>query len=60
MTKKESILEHNQLSKFKHLRFEIDNEAHIVSLVDADGFEILRGYGSSILEAMNDMHHNLI
>ena len=46
--------------KFKHLRFSLENEEHIVSLIDAQGYEILRGYGNSIIEAMNDLHHNLI
>ena len=32
----------------------------IVSLVDAEGYKISRGYGDSIIEAINDMHHNFI
>ena len=60
MIRKENIVEKVQLSKFKHIKFELENDEHIVSLVDAEGCEILKGYGNSIIEAMNDMHHNLI
>jgi hypothetical protein len=60
MIQKENIVEKKQLLKFKHLRFSLENEEHIVSLIDAQGYEILRGYGNSIIEAMNDLHHNLI
>ncbi|MEH6536775.1 MAG: hypothetical protein V7719_10300 [Psychroserpens sp.] len=46
--------------EFEHLKFEHQSDEHIVTLVDADGYEITRGYGSSITEAINDLHHNLI
>ncbi len=46
--------------EFQHLKFEQKCDEHIVSLVDAEGYKITRGYGTSIAEAINDLHHNLI
>ncbi len=46
--------------EFQHLKFEQKNDEHIVSLVDAEGYQITRGYGTTIAEAINDLHHNLI
>ncbi len=44
----------------KHLRIEVLNSEYTVALTDLDGIEILKGYGNSIEEAINDLHHNLI
>lgn len=44
----------------KYLKFEIDNGIHIVTLNDLSGYDIVRGYGNSIIEAINDMHSGLI
>mgnify|MGYP005994000483 CR=1 FL=1 len=60
MIQKENKLEQFQMSNFKHLMFEIENEEHLVSLLDSKGYKITRGYGDSLIEAINDMHHNLI
>lgn len=46
--------------EFQHLKFENQNDEHVVTLVDAEGFKIIRGYGNSIAGAINDLHHNLI
>ena len=32
----------------------------MLTLVDSEGFEIVKGYGKSIADAINDLHHNLI
>lgn len=37
MIQKENKLEQFLMSNFKHLMFEIENEEHIVSLVDSKG-----------------------
>ncbi len=42
------------------IEFEHQNDEHIVTLVDAQGHKIIRGYGTSIADAINDLHHNLI
>ena len=46
--------------ELEHLKFEFQNNKHIVSLTDAEGHKIIRGYGYSKLQALNDLHHNLI
>jgi hypothetical protein len=60
MIQKENKLEHVQIPSFKHLLFEVEDQKHIVSLVDAEGYKITKGYGDSLIEAINDMHHNFI
>jgi len=56
----ENILVHDNIKEFKHLMFEIEKGEHIITLVDTEGYKITRGFGNSIIEAINDMHHNLI
>ncbi|WP_299526637.1 hypothetical protein [uncultured Lutibacter sp.] len=58
-TKKiEGIINNSNL--LKHLKFELINKEHVVSLIDSDGYEIVRGYGNTAIEALNDMHSNLL
>ncbi len=38
----------------------MDNETYAVTLNDLSGHAIVRGYGKSIIEVINDMHHGLI
>ena len=47
------------LSELKHLKFEQYEGQHIATLVDVSGYEIIRGYGNSMVEAMNDLHSAL-
>ena len=44
----------------KHLKFQKSEKEYIVTLIDDRGYEILKGYGKSTIEAINDLHHNLI
>jgi hypothetical protein len=44
----------------KHLKFEKLDEEHVVTLVDVTGYEILKGYGDNYIEAINDLHSNLL
>ncbi|MCR9289152.1 MAG: hypothetical protein NXI23_17390 [Bacteroidetes bacterium] len=44
----------------KNLKFEKSDNEYMVTLVDNTGFEILKGYGKTTTEAINDLHHNLI
>lgn len=44
----------------KHLKFEKQEDEFVVSLVDVTGYEILKGYGDNFIEALNDMHSNLL
>lgn len=46
--------------RLNHLRFEFHNNEYTASLVDYAGYEILRGYGPTKLDAINDLHKNLV
>ena len=48
------------LERFKHLKFDRINNEHVVTLVDSSNHEILKGYGDSIMDAINDLHSNLL
>ena len=56
----ENKLVDDSIKELEHLIFEVEKGEHIVTLVDTEGYKITRGYGNSIIEAINDMHHNLI
>lgn len=60
ITKTEKKLEFFHKKEFKHLMFEEENDEHIVSLIDVKGYKIARGYGTTIIAAINDLHHNFI
>ena len=46
--------------QFKHLKFEKSKDEYIVTLIDKVGYEIVRGYGDTIVEAINDLHSLLL
>jgi len=48
------------LTELKNLKFQKNKNEIMVTLVDNDGFEILKGYGMSPTEAINDLHSNLL
>lgn len=48
------------LTEIKNLKFEFINQENVVTLVDNQGYEIIKGYGVSIADALNDLLHNLI
>ncbi|WP_109434006.1 hypothetical protein [Aquimarina sp. AU119] len=47
-------------NQFKYLRFEVSNNEYVVSLTDPKGYEIIRGFGNSFIEAINDLHSSLL
>lgn len=47
-------------NQFKHLKFSKEKDQHIVTLIDNLEYEVIKGYGNTIVEAINDMHSNLI
>lgn len=49
-----------KLKDLKYLTFQMQKDMHMVTLIDAKGFEILKGYGNTRVEALNDLHNNLI
>ena len=44
----------------KYLKFEVINDNYVVSLKDTNGYTIIKGYGETIIDAINDLHHSLI
>ncbi len=56
-TEKEICDNTNQL---KYLKFELINDKHVVTLIDLEGYEIIKGYGNTINSEINDLHSCLI
>lgn len=56
-TSSNHILSHADL---KHLKFEMKEGEYKVTLIDQFEYEIIKGYGKSIVDAINDLHSNLI
>lgn len=50
----------NTSMKLKHLKFEYINNEYVATLIDSSGYEIIKGYGNEIIEAINDLHSNLL
>jgi len=48
------------ISNFKHMTFEKLEKEHVVTLIDLNGNEVVRGYGNTTIEAINDLHSNLL
>lgn len=48
------------LSELNHIIFENINNEFVAILIDEQEHEILKGYGKSQAEALNDLHDNLI
>ena len=48
------------LTQLKHLKFDYRHEKYIASLIDVSGYVILKGYGETMMDALNDLHHNLL
>lgn len=48
------------MDKLEHLKISVSNGEYEVSLIDTSNYEIVRGYGKTIIEAINDLHSNLV
>jgi len=48
------------ISALKYLKFESQNDEFIATLTDDHNYEILKGYGKTKIDAVNDLHSNLI
>lgn len=51
---------HRSQADLKHLKFEMKEGEYVATLIDQFEHEIIKGYGKSIVDAINDMHSNLI
>ena len=54
------VVEPIDIKQLKHLQVDYNSNEYIVSLVDSQGYEIVRGYGSTAVEAINDLHSGLL
>ncbi|WP_026932615.1 hypothetical protein [Christiangramia echinicola] len=49
-----------KIVELQHIKWEYIEQEYVATLIDTDGFEILKGYGLSIIKAINDLHNNLM
>ena len=48
------------LTHFKYLKLDIDKGIYVATLQDNSEHNIVRGYGKTVIEAINDMHSCLL
>jgi len=53
------IKEKIKITELEHLKIEFTNQEYTAILIDSEGFEMLKGYGISVINAINDLHKNL-
>lgn len=49
-----------KVNELKNIKIILENNQYTAVLVDDEGFDIIRGFGSTPTEAINDLHINLI
>lgn len=49
-----------QVEELSNIQITESENGFVVALTDQEGFEIVRGFGDTVTEALNDMHSNLI
>ncbi len=54
------VAEYIDIDQLKHVKVHYTNNEYSVSLVDSAEYEIVKGYGTTILEAINDLHAGLV
>lgn len=54
------VVEPIEIEQLRHLRVDYNNREYIASLVDLTGFEVVRGYGKTVIEAINDLHAGFV
>ncbi len=54
------VADYIDIDQLKHLQVQHNNDEYIVSLVDSKGYEIVKGYGHTVIEAINDLHSCLV
>ncbi|WP_106792176.1 hypothetical protein [Aquimarina sp. Aq78] len=46
--------------QFKHITFNKIKNQYVATLIDKQEYEILKGFGDTVLDAINDLHSDLI
>ncbi len=54
------VTEYIDIDQLKHVKIHYANNEYSVSLVDSAEYEIVKGYGTTIIEAINDLHAGLV
>ena len=54
------VTEYIDIDQLKHVQVHYANNEYSVSLVDSAEYEIVKGYGTTIIEAINDLHAGLV
>lgn len=47
-------------NELRYLKTEFIGNLYCVSLVDSSGYGIVKGYGTTVVDAINDMHSALV
>jgi hypothetical protein len=48
------------INQLQFIKIDKLSDSYSVSLIDNEEHEIIKGYGSTVVDAFNDMHDNLI
>ncbi|WP_308992707.1 hypothetical protein QLS71_016420 [Mariniflexile litorale] len=48
------------INQLQFIKIDKLNNSYSVSLIDNKEYEIIKGYGNTVVDAFNDLHHNLI
>ncbi len=48
------------IMELEYLKFRKEDNEHLAVLIDHKGYEIVRGYGRTVVESLNDLHRLLI
>ena len=59
LLEKEITTTEDVLQQLSYLHYEQKDYQHIVTLVDPQGHKIIKGYGNTMIEAINDLHSTL-
>ena len=60
MNSRSEVAEYIDIDQLKHVKVHYTNNEYSVSLVDSAEYEIVKGYGTTIIEAINDLHAGLV
>ena len=48
------------IEQLRHIKLEKISNEYVVTLVDSTDYEIIKGYGKTAIEALNDLHSALL
>lgn len=60
MNSKSELEEYIDANQLQHLQINQIKNQYIISLIDSTGYEIVKGYGGTIIDAINDLHSGFL